>query len=273
MKAEGRYVLAEGPVYDERTSTLYFADILEGKLHIKKDGDKIESISFGTYVTSVHLCDREDCVLATTRDEVYEVCISTGERRLVTSLSLPHTMRFNDGAVAPDGSLWMGTMKTDGPRSNEGSLYRIEGDGSFRTVSTGYGIANGLAFIDNETFIHTDSAYDVIRMYSYRNGNFECLKECTLKGECPDGLCLDAQGHILSALWNRGEIAVISINDFMETDRIKGFKTSLSSIALSNDGRAFITSAEDESGYGLLYTIRTAYRKKEDFLWKTRYLL
>ena len=101
MKAEGRYVLAEGPVYDERTSTLYFVDILEGKLHIKKDGDKIESISFGTYVTSVHLCDREDCVLATTRDEVYEVCTSTGERRLVTSLSLPHTMRFNDGAVAP----------------------------------------------------------------------------------------------------------------------------------------------------------------------------
>ena len=273
MKAEGRYVLAEGPVYDERTSTLYFADILEGKLHIKKGGDKVESISFGTYVTSVHLCNREDCVLATTRDEVYEVCISTGERRLVTSLSLPHTMRFNDGAVAPDGSLWMGTMKTDGPRSNEGSLYRIEGDGSFRTVSTGYGIANGLAFIDNETFIHTDSAYDVIRMYSYRNGNFECLKECTLKGECPDGLCLDAQGHILSALWNRGEIAVISIKDFRETDRIKGFKTSLSSIALSNDGRAFITSAEDESGCGLLYTIRTAYRKKEDFLWKTRYLL
>lgn len=273
MMAEGRYVLAEGPVYDDRTSTLYFVDILAGKLHIQKDGDKSKSISFGTYVTSVHLCDREDRVLVTTRDEVYEVSLRTKEKHQVTSLSLPHTMRFNDGAVAPDGSLWMGTMKTDGPRSNEGSLYRIEGDGSFRTVSTGYGIANGLAFIDNETFIHTDSAYDVIRMYSYRNGNFECLKERTLKGECPDGLCLDAQGHILSALWNRGEIAVISINDFNETERIKGFKTSLSSIALSNDGRAFITSAEDESGCGLLYTIRTAYRKKEDFLWKTRYLL
>ena len=273
MKAEGSYALAEGPVYDDRTSTLYFVDILKGELHIRKDGKEDECIPFGTYVTSVHLCDREDCVLVTTRDEVYEVNTGTNERHLVASLNLPETMRFNDGAVAPDGSLWMGTMKTDGPRSNEGSLYRIEGDGSFRTVSTGYGIANGLAFIDNETFIHTDSAYDVIRMYSYRNGNLECLKECTLKGECPDGLCLDTQGHILSALWNRGEIAVISINDFRETDRIKGFKTSLSSIALSNYGRAFITSAEDESGCGLLYTIRTAYRKKEDFLWKTRYLL
>ena len=262
------YLLAEGPVYDCRTKALYFTDILAGRLLIRKDENRIRSMQFDDYVTSVHLTDRPDTVLVTTRDSLVEVNAETGSMRTVITLHLDPSMRFNDGAIAPDGSLFMGSMRIDGPRKDEGSLYRIT-RGGFEVILDKCGIPNGLGFISSNEFIHIDSISDSVSRYSLKEGRLRLIKRIRLDGQCPDGLCLDRDGHVLSALWNTGQLCILDASTLAEEKRISGFKTSLSSVCLTDDGRMFLTSGEDSSGKGCLYMLNTDMKKKEDYLWKT----
>lgn len=262
------YRLAEGPVYDCRTKKLYFTDILAGRLQSRKDEEGIRSIQFDDYVTSVHLTDRPDTVLVTTRDSLVEVNVETERMRTVITLHLDSSMRFNDGALAPDGSLFMGSMRIDGPRKDEGSLYRITRDG-FEVILDKCGIPNGLGFISSDEFIHIDSISDSVSRYSLKDGRPSLIRRIQLDGQCPDGLCLDRDGHVLCALWNSGQLCILDASTLAEEKRISGFKTSLSSVCLTEDGRMFLTSGEDSSGKGCLYMLKTEMKKKEDYLWKT----
>ncbi len=269
MKSSGGYLLSEGPRYDERIKTLYFVDILDYKLYVKEDGKEEKAICFNEFVTSVHLTDDINRVLVTTRNKVFLVDRNTGDKELLIELDIPSDMRFNDGVVAPDGSLFMGTMKIDKPRHKEGKLYRIWNTG-YKEIASGYTVANGAAFISDDEFLHVDSGEDVIRLYKIENDHLiELKRHCFEKGSSPDGITLDRDDNVYVALWNLGEIAVLDSAVLEEKEeRLKGFKSSTSSLALSDDGRIFITSAKDENGVGLLYEGCTARVKKGDSLWR-----
>ena len=270
MKESGSYILAEGPVFDPRTRTLYFVDIHAGTLHAKKDGGEAECIcSFGESCTSVHLTDDPGWLLVTTRDTVYEVGLAGGIKKKTACINLPPEERFNDGTVAPDGCLYMGTMKADRPRNGEGRIYRIAPDGAYHAFSDHFTVANGMAFLSDDVFVHVDSPLDVIRRYRVDGDQLVLLQEHHFnEGDSPDGLCLTDDGHILVALWNRGQIAILKADDFTEEGRIGGFKTSFSAVALTDDGRLHATSGRDAQGPGLLYEMETCYRRKEGFKWK-----
>ena len=252
MRTYGSYSLAESPVYDERTGKLYFVDILTHKLLIKEE-ESIRELLFDDFVTSVHLTDDEKKLLVTTRDSIFIVNQENEDKDKIISLSLPPEMRFNDGTVAPDGALYMGTMRIDPPRSNEGKLYRIDSS-SYSVVAEGFGIPNGMVFLDERHFVHVDSSLDIVRLYEADGDKVAEIRNYRFcEGECPDGLALDEDGILHIALWNKGEIALLDASSFEEKGRIPGFKTSVSSIAISDDGRAFVTSGEDSNGRGILY--------------------
>ena len=147
MKISGNYLLGKGPVFDIRTRTLYFVDIQRRKLLVKKDGDEPRSFDFDEFVTSVHLTDDSHYVLVTTRASLFVVDVEIGKREHIITLDIPENMRFNDGTVAPDGTLYMGTMKIDPPRSDEGRLFRITADGC-SSFDDAYGVPNGMKFLD-----------------------------------------------------------------------------------------------------------------------------
>ena len=46
MQTFSGYKLAEGPVFDVRTRTLYFVDILGHRLYIRQDGEKERFLDF-----------------------------------------------------------------------------------------------------------------------------------------------------------------------------------------------------------------------------------
>jgi sugar lactone lactonase YvrE len=79
--------------------------------------------------------------------------------------------RLNDGRVDAQGRLWIGTMDNQLHRPN-GSLYRIDGDGTVTFMFGGVKVTNGIAFSpDNRTLYFTDT-----RRYCtwYPRASMEC---------------------------------------------------------------------------------------------------
>ena len=112
--------------------------------------------------------------------------------------------RFNDGRVDRKGSFWVGTLGEDA----ESSLYRLDLDGSVRTMETGITISNGIGWSpDDHTMYYTDSPLRVIYAYDFdpASGLIKNRRPFVQvpEGEgFPDGLCVDGEGFIWSAHWD-----------------------------------------------------------------------
>src|SRR2546422_159231 len=81
----------------------------------------------------------------------------------------PHT-RFNDGAVDCRGRFWAGTMcgLPEICSDPEGSLYRLDADGSISTMETGIFIANGIGWSpDNKIMYFTHTPRHVIYAHDF----------------------------------------------------------------------------------------------------------
>jgi sugar lactone lactonase YvrE len=117
-------------------------------------------------------------------------------------------MCYNDAAVDRQGRLLVGTVNMRDPFLPEGSLYRLDPDGSFHTLDTGYATANGIGVSpDGRTLYVTDQRHRRIMTYDYDTDQgtvsnchiFACLPD--VEG-MPDGLIVDAEGFIWSGHWD-----------------------------------------------------------------------
>lgn len=116
----------------------------------------------------------------------------------------PVPMRMNDGVADPHGRFWAGAMPYDGT-PGAGRLVRVEPDGSVQVVLDGLTIPNGPAFgPDGATMYLADSARGVILRYRVEadGGIGEPAQVfATVEDASPDGMTVDADGCVWSALW------------------------------------------------------------------------
>ncbi|WP_128428222.1 SMP-30/gluconolactonase/LRE family protein [Streptomyces cyaneus] len=112
--------------------------------------------------------------------------------------------RANDAAVAPDGSLWAGTMRYD-EAPGGGTLSRVAGDGSVEVVLDDVAVSNGTGWSpDGSLMYYIDSPtrrVDVFDFADGRAGNRRPLVEIEDGAGFPDGLTVDAEGCVWVALW------------------------------------------------------------------------
>jgi sugar lactone lactonase YvrE len=117
--------------------------------------------------------------------------------------------RANDAAVAPDGSLWAGTMRYD-EAPGGGTLSRLTGDGSFETVLDDVAVSNGTGWSpDGRRMYYIDSPtrrLDVFDFEAGRPANRRPLVEIEEGAGFPDGLTVDADGCVWVALWDGGAV-------------------------------------------------------------------
>ncbi len=115
--------------------------------------------------------------------------------------------RFNDGKVDRAGRFWAATMD-DKCKRPTGSLYRLDSDFSLQRVATGFICSNGLGWSpDNRTMYFTDSMVRTIWAYDFdlRSGElgprriFARLRD---QVGLPDGLTVDSEGFVWSAIWD-----------------------------------------------------------------------
>lgn len=121
----------------------------------------------------------------------------------------PNRMRMNDGVADPAGRFWAGSMALD-EVSGAGSVYRVDPDGAVHCVLDGFTVPNGLTFSpDGEVLYIADTPLRVVYRYSVdpRTGQLGARSEfVTLSEGGPDGMTLDTEGYLWSAVWGAGEI-------------------------------------------------------------------
>ena len=120
-------------------------------------------------------------------------------------------MRFNDGAVDPQGRYWAGTMNDPliKPPTNEGVLFRLDADKSLHRVIENVTIPNGIGWtFDGKHMYFTDSPTGNIFKYNFdsQTGNisdreiFFHLNKHDEEWPVPDGLAQDVEGNLWVAL-------------------------------------------------------------------------
>ncbi|MGW0423132.1 SMP-30/gluconolactonase/LRE family protein [Streptomyces sp. NPDC003015] len=117
--------------------------------------------------------------------------------------------RANDAAVAPDGSLWAGTMRYD-EAPGGGTLSRITGDGTHHTVLDDVAVSNGTGWSpDGRLMYYIDSPTRRVDVFDHHDGhigNRRTLVEIEDGAGFPDGLTVDADGCVWVALWDGGAV-------------------------------------------------------------------
>ncbi|MFE1833494.1 SMP-30/gluconolactonase/LRE family protein [Streptomyces sviceus] len=117
--------------------------------------------------------------------------------------------RANDAAVAPDGSLWAGTMRYD-EAPGGGTLSRVTGDGTHRTVLDDVAVSNGTGWSpDGRLMYYVDSPTRRVDVFDHENGQVSgrrTLVEIEDGAGFPDGLTVDADGCVWVALWDGGAV-------------------------------------------------------------------
>ena len=84
--------------------------------------------------------------------------------------------RINDGKTDLKGRLWFGTMDNYERKIKNGSLYCLDKKMKLHKVDTKYYITNGPAFINNDTFLHTDTVRKIIYKIKI-NDNYKIVKK------------------------------------------------------------------------------------------------
>ncbi|MFI2431900.1 SMP-30/gluconolactonase/LRE family protein [Streptomyces sp. NPDC018693] len=112
--------------------------------------------------------------------------------------------RANDAAVAPDGSLWAGTMRYD-EAPGGGTLSRLTGDGTVETVLDDVAVSNGTGWSpDGRLMYYIDSPTRRVDVFDHEAGRVTDRRPfATIEDGAgfPDGLTVDAEGCVWVALW------------------------------------------------------------------------
>lgn len=207
--------LGEGPVWDAGQQRLLYVDIEGGAVlaHDPARGQTRVLLDHDDYVTAV-LPHRDGRVLLGLRDGlgVWDERSPDQPPALAVPLQADEDrLRCNDATVAPDGTVWIGTMHLD---EGEGAarLYRIASDGRARPQRGGLTISNGLGFSpDGRVLYHADTPtgrVDALTLAADRDSIDDVAPFASLPAAAgpPDGLAVDAEGGVWVALWSGGTV-------------------------------------------------------------------
>jgi sugar lactone lactonase YvrE/DNA-binding IclR family transcriptional regulator len=200
--------LAEGPFWSIAEQRLYWVDILSPSVHRFDPADGTnETCPLPRLVSSV-IGRKDGGLIVTTSDGVEELDFSTGTLiARVDPEALQPENRFNDAKCDAAGRLWAGTMSLDATRQS-GALYRISPDFRWQRMDQPFTISNGLdCSPDGRTFYFTDSGAGSIYAYDFEVetgalGKRRLFAQVDPSDGRPDGLTVDAEGCIWSALWD-----------------------------------------------------------------------
>ncbi|MCK1144391.1 SMP-30/gluconolactonase/LRE family protein [Providencia stuartii] len=178
-----------------------------------------------------------------------ELIDKTGKRQRIATPPHAHvSFRFNDAKLDPFGRLWVGLIDQD-LKEGTGILYRLDPDGKWHTVDSGFTLINGISWsLDWRTLYVTDSLCGVIYGYdmdpiSGKISNKRIMTSINSKEGKPDGLIVDKHGFLLSVLFDGAAIARISPEGEVERWLQLPLHRPTSCTFADNEDYLYITSA------------------------------
>lgn len=206
-----RNQLAEGPYWCDQSNTLYWVDIPAQKVCCwYSEINEYRHWLMPEKVSAVFVTNIADTLLVvlatriarfhTVTETLVDICTLDDDR--------PNN-RGNDAKVAPDGSLWVGTMD-DAEEQSSGRLWRVTAEGEKTQLLDNIGVANTFAWDPTRQCMYfADSMKGVIHRYPYPN--FKDVRDQsafirTPEGSAPDGSAMDDEGAIWNAQWDGGRV-------------------------------------------------------------------
>jgi sugar lactone lactonase YvrE len=188
-------------VWDERNGCLYLVDIVGGDVHRfdPRTGDASTVAHVDGTVGAVALTTAGSLLLAAGTQLVLDGSV-------VAEMEDADGVRFNDGAVDAAGRFWIGTMALD-ESPGGGTLYRVDGDELTPALSP-VSISNGIDWsLDGTQMYYVDSTAQRIDVFAFdaATGSISdrrAFAEIDPVDGTPDGLTVDAEGHVWLALWD-----------------------------------------------------------------------
>jgi sugar lactone lactonase YvrE len=197
--------LGEGPVWDAERQQLAWVDIYNHRVHRFDPATGEDRCFEHDDVISAIVPTEDGRWLVALRDSLALVQLDDGTMKPLCQVPFSHAdTRLNDGKCDSRGRFWIGSISQ---KAGEAALYRYDPDGTLHMMESGLTISNGIGWSpDDATFYLTDSP--TRKIYAYRfdadSGTiFERRVFCQLDETVePDGLAIDREGNLWTALWN-----------------------------------------------------------------------
>ncbi|MFF5531469.1 SMP-30/gluconolactonase/LRE family protein [Streptomyces cinerochromogenes] len=200
--------LGEGPTWDPATGRLVWLDILGMRLHTYDPSSGRRTLRTTPQHIGAAKPRAGGGLVLNLRDGV-GLLDPDDTFRWLHHEPVPGR-RANDAAVAPDGSLWAGTMRYD-EAPGGGTLSRLTGDGTVTTVLPDAAVSNGTGWSpDGRLMYYVDSPTRRVDVFDHDpDGTVRDRRPLVRIEEgagFPDGLTVDAEGCVWVALWDGGAV-------------------------------------------------------------------
>ncbi len=213
--ADSACVTGENPLWHPREQRLYWVDIPAGRLYRFDPVSRRHEVCYEDRPVGGFTLQADGALLLLRdRGNVVRFQRNRITDTIIEAIPGLETSRFNDVIADPGGRVFAGTMSS-GAGAN-GTLFRIDHDGSWQVLSTGHRTPNGMGFSGNrEGMYFTDSGMRRIYRFAYTAGDgglhdpaiFTETSEAdaAVIGRS-DGMTVDSADHIWSARWDGARI-------------------------------------------------------------------
>lgn len=196
-----RAELGETPVWCQRTQSLLWVDILAQRvLRYWPETKKTEIHDLPSITSAVLLTEKRNLFLLVSIDGIHLYDYDLKSRQTICGYFGAEGTRPNEAAIAPDGSLWFGTLDLKEEKNN-GAWYRYEaGADAPDMMLDNVGITNTLVWYEGKVWF-ADTRKN--RFYSANARRINPQKiSCFSSGDkSPDGSALAQNGWLITACW------------------------------------------------------------------------
>lgn len=241
--------VGEGPLWDDRSQTLFWIDVLDGKVfNFNPITQKNGEIEIGKHVGAIALTDASE-IVAAARDEIVSIDLSNSSITSVVRVINNERFRFNDGRVDARGRFVVGSMGYE-PKPGTAALYSITLPKTIDTVLGNVGLSNGLCWSEeNKKLFYIDTLTSEVAEYSYdletgRVSNRRTVISFDTSHGSPDGMTIDRDGNLWVAFWGGGCLRRISQRGKVISEiKLPVSRVTSAAFGGENFDRLFITTA------------------------------
>jgi sugar lactone lactonase YvrE len=238
-------VESDGPVVDERTGSLVWADLLGGRLYENDlESGQQSVVQFDTILGAVAPRSSGSGFAVAFTDGF--ATVENGQMCSSDDVLPEPFLRMSTGKVDSQGRFWAGST-CPSSTSSLGRLHRWDGATPSVVVATGLVLPDGLAWnLDDTVMYVTDSRTSVIYCAPFRADDGAIGKISVFARPfgpgIPDGLAADADGGVWVAMWQGSEVRRYDADGNL-TAVVPLPVSQPSGCAFGEDGVLYITSA------------------------------
>lgn len=251
-----KFLLGEGPFYDNRKGVLTWVDIKTGTLHgLEPDGKRFQ-IQTGQYLGAAVPVKNSDSYLGVMTTGLYWIDRDGIQKQYSLEKEFRDFQRANDAKCDPKGRLWFESMPLF-PKYMEcgGNVYCYTTDRGCERKIHHTSVANGMAWsVEKKRFYFVDSGYRKVYAYDcdiLTGAVSDPRTILTFQTGIPDGMTIDRDGMLWIAVWGQGYVGRFDPETGAMTELIKVPARQVSSCCFGGADRdiLYITSSS-EGMYG-----------------------